>query len=211
MFAKCTFVTSLVRGCRKKRKFWGFSTIATARVNRFSKFNMSRVGKRKGYPKKIENSEKKKFALGRPSRNKFLRTPLHALTCSWDACRLRGNFVSICVQQLFVEPTKKWRLRKTVVQWFFQKSCRHTHRHTETVPFYLLLTHFVPFTERASLKLNKHKTHFVSNDVTVLYPDTAFWNANGVINGLFWRWAIAPLKVITPQLQQHTDDSSTTP
>ena len=34
-------------------KFRGFSTIATARVDGFSKFKMPRVGKRKGYPKKI--------------------------------------------------------------------------------------------------------------------------------------------------------------
>ena len=37
---------------QKKRKFSGFWAIATATVDIFSKFNLSRVGKRKGYPKK---------------------------------------------------------------------------------------------------------------------------------------------------------------
>ena len=46
--------------CRKIANLQDLKAIATARVDPFSKFNMPRVGKRKGYPKKIQ---KKKFWL----------------------------------------------------------------------------------------------------------------------------------------------------
>ena len=49
--------------CRKIANFQDLKAMATARVDRFSKFNLSREGKRNGYPKKIKKKSEKNIFL----------------------------------------------------------------------------------------------------------------------------------------------------